>query len=557
MTAAGEHAVPDRQRAESYLRLQAEAELRKALTFPRYREPRRNPLARHQGFHVIGAAPRRSHRRRAAALRRLSQAQSRGRSSQPQAHLSRLRASRAGTLLSRSAGRAGHVLAAFGNRAAFAVRRMGRRFGGRRGWAYEEAPAQACVRRLATLSAALADAGAIDEVTAESVVEDLRTSLAARSLVDQDELLGGARVARWHGPATQAAPAGPLRAIPVGAKADLQVEGELARAYLGAMILDSDVASLTVTAKFPATLAEETERGMPPEMEVLDHCTATDDRGGTYHAHFGGGGGSDRWDGQFCFRPVPPANVRWLDVALPGADPVRIPLDAAPAALPTTAVPLAPSEAADRFLDVRTVEVLESGWAGDPDDCEDPELVTIASGLLAAGVLAATSPALGRLTAVAARLGLDLPVPLAEIRPRRLPEDWLGLLARCDRDDGPAGVIPVAAVLPELDGMRCAIAELESEPEWATIRVHARGWPEPDHHSRWRQAQPYRWTARDNVGGWYLTSEDGWSYSHGRADLDLRLHPAIDPQARELQIILTGRTGEVSVTVPLTWQEGI
>ena len=88
-----------------------------------------------------------------------------------------------------------------------------------------------------------------------------------------------------------------------------------------------------------------------------------------------------------------------------------------------------------------------------------------------------TSPALGRLTAVAARLGLDLPVPLAEIRPRRLPEDWLGLLARCDRDDGPAGVIPVAAVLPELDGMRCAIAELESEPEWATIRVHARGWP--------------------------------------------------------------------------------
>ena len=59
------------------------------------------------------------------------------------------------------------------------------------------------------------------------------------------------------------------------------------------------------------------------------------------------------------------------------------------------------------------------------------------------------------------------------------------------------------------------------------------------------------------MGGWYLTSEDGWSYSSERADLDLRLHPAIDPQARELQIILTGRTGEVSVTVPLTWQEDL
>jgi hypothetical protein len=555
MTTAGEHAVPDRERAETYLRLQAEAELRKALTFPRYREPRRKLLARHQGFQVISASRPRSRRRRAVAIGRLSQARYGSRLQPSQVQVTGLIASRAEAMLNRFAGQAGRALATGSGRTALGVQRIGWQLRRRPGRTYQPPPAEACLGQLVTLAAALCDAGAVDEATADFVVEDLRTSLAARSLLDPGELIW-ARFRSWHRAARQPTPAGPFRAIPVGATADLEVDGEVARAYLGAMILDSDVASLTVTAKFLPTLAEEIEREMP-EMEVLHHCTATDDRGGTYHAHFSGGGGSDRWDGQFDFEPVPAAHVRWLDVALPGADPVRIPLDTAPAVLPTTAVQLPASEAADRFLDVRTVEVLVSGCAWGPDDGEDPELVTIASGLLAAGVVAPTGPALGRLAAVAARLGLDLPVPLAEIRPGTLPTDWLGLLARCDRDDGPAGVIPVAAVLPELDGMRCAIAELESDPKSATIRVHARGWPYPDHHGRMRQPQPYRWTARDDVGGWYLASEHGRSYSSERADLDLRLHPAIDPQARELQIILTGRTGEVSVTVPLTWQEDL
>ncbi len=54
-----------------------------------------------------------------------------------------------------------------------------------------------------------------------------------------------------------------------------------------------------------------------------------------------------------------------------------------------------------------------------------------------------------------------------------------------------------------------------------------------------------------------MTAIKGWSFSDSTADLTLGLRPAIDPAARQLQIILTSRTGEVGLSVPLAWQEGL
>ena len=54
-----------------------------------------------------------------------------------------------------------------------------------------------------------------------------------------------------------------------------------------------------------------------------------------------------------------------------------------------------------------------------------------------------------------------------------------------------------------------------------------------------------------------MTRVKGWSFSDATADLTLELRPAINPAARELQVILTGRTSEVSISVPLDWQEGL
>jgi hypothetical protein len=545
MTAAAGHAVPDAERAETYLRLQAEAELRTALGFPRVKKPRQLPLParlRDLAF-TLRHRPYRGRRARLRAARGQS----------AESRIGKALASPPGVLAVRAARWAGQPLAALPQRTSYRLRRARRRLPWHRRQ-HQPVPAQACLDRVMMLAGALAGAGAIGKLTAESVLADMRASLAARSLIDQGALLGDRFFPGRLMAAAPGSPAGPLRVVPVGMITGCAVDGQPIGLYLGAMIISPDEAALTMAATFPPDLARNSQTGMPAPMDVLQQCTASDDRGGTYHAHFSGGGGDRRWDGRLSFRPVPPAGVHWLDVTVAGADPVRVSLDTAPATLPTTVVRLSPDGAADRYIDRLTLDILLAGSPGEPGG--DPDIAMAVSGLLAAGVAQASSPALGRFAAVARRLGLDLPGPLAGIRPGTVPADWLGMMARRDSADGPAGVTPLAAALPDLDGISCVIADLQSEPECATLQVHARGWPEP-RHSRTFAAEPLRWTARDDVGGCYVAYEGGGSFGGGRADLELRLQPAISPRARALEIVVTGRTSEVSVTVPLQWRQGI
>jgi hypothetical protein len=558
VTAASEQAAPVGERAETYLRLRAEAELRIALTMPRYRPPRER-MAGRLGGRVVQI---RRMRRRRAAINRVMRMQG---GDQAQADdllehsLRRVRdvlARQGALLIRRSAGRAGRVLATTGRRAAAPLRRWRPRRSRR------SAPAEGCLARLAVLAHALAATGAISEQVAAEVLDGLRAALAARSLVDPDGLLGDSRFAFRRSPVPGPSP-GPLRAIPVGIMVDGEIQGHPVRTYLGALLVDPSFAALTMQARFPPELARAPERAHPlPLFHALNDITAADDRGGTFRAHFSGGGSPGRWDGRFHLMPAPAASARWLDVTLPGAAPVRIQLDALLPDLPVSSVPLAAGEAADRYLDAQTVGWLQAGRADAPERLEDNEdgaedgLSRVAAGLVAAGVLTVSSPSLRRLAAVAARFGRHLPGSLASVEPGSLPPDWLSLLGRNTCTDGPAGVIAVAATLPDVDGVSCVIAGLVSGPDSATLEAHARGWPEPRHHPTLRSG-PFCWSARDDLGGWYAGAEAGWSFSDGEADLELRLHPPINPLARSLQIVLTGKTREVSVTVPLDWQEGL
>jgi hypothetical protein len=537
MTSLSAQARPDSERAETYLRLQAEAALRTAAGLPRYKLPRE---LRFPGWLGGGSGRARGRIRRSVAMHRmhLARASSGTRGMPVRGHAD------AGSGVRQLITRARQPLRSAWSQVVFAVWRGTRRLTRRFARAHRPPPARECLRRVGTLACVLTGAGGIDDSTADAVVEDFRASLAARSLIDPRELLGDARRATRP---VQARPTGQLLVVPVGVAVDGDIDGEPARFYLSTVIVDQRQASIAFSARFPPALMHVVA-AMPPVMRALQACTATDDRGARYQLHpGGGGGGGGTFDGRLDVRPALPAGVKWIDVALPGAQLSRISLTARPPALPSMSVALPAGEAAERYIDHLTFSLLQRDESATPGSA--------AADLVAAGLVETSSPALGRLAAAAGHAGFAMPPDLASVRPGTLPADWLAMMARRDRRDGPAGAIPLAARLPEIEGTRCFLVGLVSEPDSATLHVHARGWPQP-HRTVMFQVEPFRWSARDDLGCSYVAEPRGSSHGHDRADLRLRLRPAIDPQARELQIILTGKTAEVSVTVPLDWQEG-
>jgi hypothetical protein len=536
------------ERAEAYLRLRAEAELRVALGFPRVKPPRR------RGRYVLRRTLRARLLRRHHRVARTTATYSAASAGNVGARVARW-AEPVTSGVTRLAKSAAGPLNQISTRVTFRMHRMGWRWMRLMRWrrrrSEEPAAAQACIDRLQAVAAALMGAGAVSDATAMAVISDLTVAMAARSLIDLDQLLDEPGFLPAHASAKAHAVTGAAQCFAIGITADCRIEDKLSRIHLSALVLSSAQATVEISITFPPDLMMRGPHRMHPLMQALDRVTATDDRGGSYRAHFSGGGGGGRWDGRFHLSPVPPTGLRWLDFTVPDANVVRVPLDMPSAPLNTTFTPLPPEEHADRYLDGMTRAMLVSG------DDESPEAPLTASTLVEAGVLGPDSAALGRLAAAAAKVGIDLPTPLAGIPPQELPAGWLMLPERPSRVPGPTGIVPFVAELPDLDGARCVLTGLRSEPERATMRMHAEGWP--DRHFGWhgRMAEVFRWTARDDVGGWYLAQEAGGSWGGGEADLEFWLAPALNPRAKTLEVILTGPSGEVSVTVPLEWQEGI
>ena len=607
VTAASEHAPPDRERAETYLRLLAETELRRALAMPEYKPPRERLPARMAAQFVHS---RRMRRRRAVLDRHMRQQTLAATASSQSGHANQSGAARSIAALLRirreelakaarsiaappaaavlKAGtRTGNQLGAASRQLRWQLWRRFRRL--RRHLGHQSPSAEACLTRLETVAGVFAAVGAVTDQTEEEIVGGLRAALAARSRIGQDALLsyhgfGGHGLVSYSGfgghPMRRmvggtAAPSGPPRAIPVGASASGEIEGVPVRFYLGVLVFDHSGAALTVRARYPEKLDDD-DRDVDPVYEALSEISAVDERGGTYHADFSGGGGAGEWEGRLHLNPAPPPGVRWLDMTLPGSSAVRVLLDATPTELRITTEQVTTSTT-DRFLDAQTIKLLggEAMYLDLPsDDDPDPDrddgdlnddgdgdrdltrLFRVVSHLLAAGVLRTDSPSLRRLAAAAARLDTPLPDQLAAVEPADLPADWLSLLSRADAADGPTGAMPIAVVLPAVDGVQCVIVELVSDSESATMQVHARGSPEPRQPFSGRSDQVW-WSARDDLGGGYLVGESGSSWGNGEADLDLAISPAINPQARVLDIILTGTTTQVTVSVPLDWQEGL
>jgi len=476
------------QEAETYLRLMAETELRRALALPKVR------LHRHRRFP--------SKRVVRFAFHRLA--------------LVRFALDRLGPML--LAGQARwHVL-----------RRL-HRSGGQ-----VDGGAEDGLHRLAVAADALAAVEAIADDVARNVIADQAIALEVRQRV-----LGG-RFRHMAGPAV-GPPTGQFRAVGIAKRVRLEVEGDPAEITLLGLVSGPDRAVLTITA------SRQTQADYGEGFWFLNEVTAVDNLGDRHSFGFSGGGDEGEWTGELDLHPVPRGGARWLDLTLaPGAPPVRIDLDQVTAPEPAIE-PLPRSELVERYLDKAAEQLLaDRPWPGQ-------RLSVGVTALLGAGLITPDNQAIARLATLARRLGVSLPPGLPDGPDTDLPERWLSVLNTTGAKDGPTGIAAAAAVLPELDGTRWTVGGLRSKADSAELQVLGWGAYGEHFHHRYRAPSKFSWWARDSTGRWHVANQGGGRWGGVHTDLTLKLTPALHPAATSIDLVLTGKSGRVTVTLPLNW----
>jgi hypothetical protein len=463
---------------------------------------------------------------------------------------------------------------------------------------FAEPPAEASLDRVRLVASALVRAGVIGEAAAQATLDSMTDALAIRGKLTPGRLYLPFGSPSW-GPGSWWLPAssppplpgGPVRAVPLGTTLPLGSGGDLGVAGLLALVLAPDRAVLTAAAWLTDPDPGARRPGRPPAPLPFGALVATDEHGAHYQADHTTRPDYGRWSVALELTPVPPPGTRRLDITGPTIkDPIRVELAPTPGpgsradpdpADPHSARPHSPRpdsarpdpgrpdpadtdparrgglpgslSPAERPLDAFAERLLANVAHGyDPGRAPLSGLVEVVGALQAVAGLTAGSAALSRLAALAGRLGIDFPAGLRPlIRPVELPDAWASVLDHRGAADGPHRAAAVAAVLPEVDGARFALAGLDSVADSATLRVLAWGWqPSP---RRDLGGERFSWWARDDRGRWHLAREHGAHYGGGQVDLLVEFGPALDPGARALEIIVRGPSSQAAMTVPLRW----
>ena len=179
--------------------------------------------------------------------------------------------------------------------------------------------------------------------------------------------------------------------------------------------------------------------------------------------------------------------------------------------------------------------------------------------LEAAEALSPLSPVPARLAALCASLGIGghgiTAAPAAD-----LPEPWLSMLTHYHRrkpETAPAGdgFAGVAAALPELEGLRLVLLGLHNCDGSSWMDALALG-QAPGMQPRalgLDMAFPLSIWVRDGTGRWHAARPAGWYHENGEAALTLRLTPPLTRSCAWIEVLATGRSAEVRAPVPLCW----
>jgi hypothetical protein len=427
----------------------------------------------------------------------------------------------------------------------------------------EELTAEHGLRRHSVVAQALARAGAIDRGAADSVTEELAAAMLARSRAGAS---GMADVLRPEGHGQPARPpAGPYLAVPVGITVPGGPGSDLAEVQLFALVIAPDRAILTTAgrlrrpARKPVRGRRSHHAGLP--FDGPETPTGTDDRGNSYTmcADSSSSDGDGNWTCLLSLSPIPQPGAQWLELTMsPGSPPVRVDLASHDAGGGPASGPAGAGSPAERMVDTVAHRLLHASLTYPDDDVswyDLSEIADIVTALDAVEALGAARGAVGRLVTLAGQLRVRIPPALSAVaQPAGLPAAWQNILENRDRGDGPTGLAPAAAVLPELGGTRFVLAGMRSGEAGAVLQALAWGVPQPPRFTFFTDAaNQWSWTARDDKGRWHVATESSGSSSDRHADMELELAPALHPDARSLEVTVTGPSGQVSATVPLDW----
>jgi hypothetical protein len=404
----------------------------------------------------------------------------------------------------------------------------------------------------------------------------------ARSLVLMNKLMPGGPA---PGPATAdtslagtsrtgASPNGPDRYVPVGLM--ILFHDELISGELDLM----SYAHTAAGARFTATWRTRDplgsrHHGLPP----VEAISVTDDRGQRYDLLFATKGRPESTC-DLTLRPDPPPDIGWLEITAPGEQAVRVDLGrrAERPEPQVDQISLSIGEhllnrIAERLLTLAPEHRLDlrqqlAGFPSAPAHGAGPAglVINLTAGLgatvaalEAAEVLSPHSPVPARLAALCASLRIGGHGIAATPAPD-LPEPWLSMLTHYHRrkpDAAPAGdgFAAVAAALPELEGIRLVLLGLHNFDGGTWMDALALG-----RLPGLRQgplgvdmAFPLSMWVRDGAGRWHAARPAGWYDEGGEAALTMRLTPPLSRSCARIEVLVTGRSAEVRATLPLCW----
>ena len=434
--------------------------------------------------------------------------------------------------------------------------------------------------RVARVARVLTAVGALDDEVAGQILGDFELALAVRQAGSGRRL--GPGPGSWRrsspirpqsgppaGSGTGAGPgAAPARVVRLGQVIPVPSEDVSGEVYLLSY-------AQTVSGPQLSLFARARPRSVRPVMQEwpgasrLEQFTATDDRGTGYQMKVRDlGGGPDGWT--LMLHPGPPYDLRWLDLATtPGEPAVRIDLNPSARAPQeaTVTVGAATASPGEHLLHAAAARLLTAPPAvpAVPAAPGPGPLATAADGLgdviaalQAAGAVSPLSPVPGQLAALCACLHLTshgITAPPA----CNLPEPWLSVLAHYHRrKTGPApvrdGCAAAAVTLPELDGITLAILGLHTCQGRTVVHMHASG---PMLQASYRPDELYNWPVtwiRDSGGRWHATRTRGRSGTDGETALRVEMVPPLSRATTCIEVVTTGRSAQVRARLPLRWE---